>query len=88
MTTNPDPAASPPLALAGRIITLDAAQLLGIADRFGSVEAGKEADLVLYDGDPFENTTHVLNTIIAGRVVYDRRHRTKRPKWIVGPRGD
>ena len=34
--------------------------------------AGKAADLVLYDGDPFEHTTHVTHTIIAGRVVHDR----------------
>src|SRR5205085_419713 len=36
-----------------RSITLDAARILGIEDRFGSLEAGKVADLVLYDGDLF-----------------------------------
>src|SRR5262249_2896358 len=46
-----------------RAITLDAAKLLGIADKFGSIEAGKVADLVLYDGDPFEHATHVSRTI-------------------------
>jgi imidazolonepropionase-like amidohydrolase len=62
-----------------RAITLDAARLLGIEERFGSLQTGKEADLVLYDGDPFENTTHVTNTIIGGRLVYDRSEYLKLP---------
>jgi imidazolonepropionase-like amidohydrolase len=37
-----------------RALTLDAADILGIAARTGSIEVGKDADLVLYDGDPFE----------------------------------
>ncbi len=53
-------------------ITLDAAKILGIDDARGSVTPGKVADLVLYDGDPFEHTTHVMRTIQEGRVVYDR----------------
>jgi imidazolonepropionase-like amidohydrolase len=47
--------------------TLGAAQILGIADRVGSLEAGKDADLALYDGDPFEYTTRCLGTVINGR---------------------
>ena len=35
-------------------ITIDAAKLLGIADRTGSLEKGKDADVALYDGDPFD----------------------------------
>jgi imidazolonepropionase-like amidohydrolase len=62
-----------------RAITLDAAKLLGIDDRFGSLEPGKVADLVLYDGDPFENATHVTHTILGGRVVYDRAEYLKLP---------
>jgi imidazolonepropionase-like amidohydrolase len=62
-----------------RAITLDAARLLGIEDRFGSVEVGKVADLVLYDGDPFEHMTHVTQTLIGGRVVYDRSQYLKLP---------
>src|SRR5262249_36386069 len=60
-------------------ITRDAARILGIADRWGSLEAGKVADLVLYDGDPFENATHVTHTLIGGRVVYDRAEYLKLP---------
>jgi imidazolonepropionase-like amidohydrolase len=62
-----------------RAITLDAAKLLGVADRFGSIEPGKVADFVLYDGDPFENTTHVLYTVIDGQVVFDRAAYLKLP---------
>ncbi len=62
-----------------RAVTLDAAKILGIDDRFGSLEAGKEADLVLYDGDPFEHSTHVTHTLLGGRVVYDRADYLKLP---------
>jgi imidazolonepropionase-like amidohydrolase len=51
------------------IITIDAARLLGISARVGSLEAGKDADLALYDGDPFEYTTHCTGTLINGKVV-------------------
>ena len=62
-----------------KAITLDAAKLLGIDDRFGSIEPGKVADLVLYDGDPFEHATHVTHTLIDGRVIYDRAEYLKLP---------
>lgn len=52
-------------------ITIDAARLLGIADRVGSIEAGKNADLALFDGDPFEYTTRVTSVLIGGAVVSD-----------------
>lgn len=50
-------------------ITIDAARILGISNRVGSLEAGKDADLALFDGDPFEYTTHVTTVIINGQVV-------------------
>ena len=59
-------------AAAVKAVTLDAAKLLGIDKEYGSIEVGKVADLVLYDGDPFENTTHVIKTIVGGKVVFDR----------------
>jgi imidazolonepropionase-like amidohydrolase len=46
--------------------TLGAARILGIADRTGSLEAGKEADLALFDGDPFEYATHCTGTVVSG----------------------
>lgn len=48
------------------LITLGPARILGIDDRVGSVEVGKHGDLALFDGDPFEYTTHVTGTIIGG----------------------
>jgi imidazolonepropionase-like amidohydrolase len=50
-------------------ITIDAARILGLASRIGSIEKGKDADLAMYDGDPFEYTSHCIGTIINGRIV-------------------
>ena len=50
-------------------ITIDAARLLGVDDRVGSLEVGKDADIALYDGDPFEYTTHAIGVLIDGNVV-------------------
>lgn len=50
-------------------ITLWPARILGIDDRVGSLEVGKQADIAMYDGDPFEYTTHCIGTIIDGVVV-------------------
>lgn len=53
-----------------RTVTIDAAEIVGIADRVGSLEEGKDADLVILSGSPFELTTKTLYTIINGEVVY------------------
>jgi imidazolonepropionase-like amidohydrolase len=50
-------------------ITIDAAKILGLDNRIGSLAAGKDADLAMYDGDPFEYVTHCTGTIINGNVV-------------------
>jgi len=47
-------------------LTIDAARMLGISNRVGSLERGKDADVVLFDGDPFEYTTHVTGVIVDG----------------------
>jgi imidazolonepropionase-like amidohydrolase len=52
-------------------ITIDAARILGLDSRIGSIEKGKDADLAMYDGDPFEWVTHCIGTIISGKVVSD-----------------
>ncbi|MDH3283789.1 MAG: amidohydrolase family protein [Acidobacteriota bacterium] len=49
--------------------TVDAARLLGIDDRVGTLEVGKDGDLALFDGDPFEYTSHCVGTIIEGQQV-------------------
>lgn len=51
-------------------ITLNPARHIGIADRVGSLEAGKDADIVLTDGDPFEVSTNVKMVFIDGKQVY------------------
>jgi len=48
------------------LITIDAAKILGLDKRIGSLEVGKDADLALYDGDPLEWSTHCVGTIING----------------------
>lgn len=55
-----------------RAITLSPAQILGVADRVGSIEPGKDADLVILDGDPLEIITHVEWVFIGGELVYRR----------------
>jgi imidazolonepropionase-like amidohydrolase len=78
-----DPAASRDLPLLAQIaighglerdkafeaLTLGAARILDVADRLGSVERGKDADLLLLDGDPLDAATHVQRVISAGRIV-------------------
>jgi imidazolonepropionase-like amidohydrolase len=60
-----------PYEEAPRAITIDPARLLGLETRIGSVEKGKDADLVLYDGDPFEYSTKVCKVFIDGQLVAD-----------------
>jgi len=50
-------------------ITIDAARIVGVADRVGSLEVGKDGDAALFDGDPFEYTTHCTGVVIDGRVM-------------------
>jgi imidazolonepropionase-like amidohydrolase len=50
-------------------ITINPARILGIDDRVGSLEVGKDGDVALYDGDPFEYTSHCIGVVIDGRIV-------------------
>ena len=50
-------------------ITIAPARILGIHDRVGSLEVGKDADLALFDGDPLEYTTHCTGVVIDGKIV-------------------
>lgn len=56
-------------ALALRAVTLTAAEILGVAARVGSLEPGKDADVVIFDGDPFHYRTRVVRVFIDGREV-------------------
>lgn len=53
-----------------RAITINAAEISGISDRVGSLELGKDADIVIMDGHPLELKSKVLYTVINGRTVY------------------
>ncbi len=53
-----------------KAITINAAEITGISDRVGSLEKGKDADIVIFNGHPFELRTKVIMTIINGNIVY------------------
>ncbi len=61
-----------------RSITINPARVLGLADRMGSLEVGKDADVVLWSGDPLDVMQRALNVWIGGREVfhYDDESRT------------
>ena len=49
-----------------KAVTISPAQIFGVADKVGSLEAGKRADVILTDGDPLEILTHVKRLFIGG----------------------
>ncbi|NDC52834.1 MAG: amidohydrolase [Planctomycetia bacterium] len=53
-------------------LTLAGARMLGLQDRVGSLEVGKDADVVVLSGDPLSVQTKVLRTYVEGRLVFDR----------------
>ena len=56
-----------------RAATIDAARILGVDDRVGSIEPKKDADLVLFGGEPFQATSHIEAVIVNGKVAFRRR---------------
>jgi len=63
-------------------ITLEAARILGIADRVGSLETGKDATLIVTDGDPLEEPTAVERAWIGGRLIdLNDRQKTLNAKY-------
>lgn len=56
-----------------RAVTLGAAEILGVSDRVGSLEEGKDADLVILSGDPLDATTRIERVLISGRTVHHGR---------------
>lgn len=53
-------------------ITIEPAKILGIEARVGSLEAGKDGDVAMYDGDPFEYTSRCVGVVINGKVVSEK----------------
>ena len=72
-----------------RAVTLTPAEVFGVADRYGSLETGKVANVVVWSGDPFEFSTGVEHVFIRGRDIPLRsrqtelldRYRTLPPKY-------
>lgn len=63
-------------------LTLNAAEIFGVADQIGSIEKGKLADLILTDGDPLEAKTSIKAEFIAGKAVSLESHHTRLyEKW-------
>lgn len=56
-----------------KAITINAAEIIGTADRVGSLEQGKDADIIILSGHPFNWETVVEKTIIDGEIVYERK---------------
>ncbi len=54
-------------------VTLTPARMVGVEERVGSLEAGKDADLVLWSGTPFEPTSRVIGVLLDGQLVLDPR---------------
>lgn len=55
-----------------RTVTLNPAEVLGVADRLGSLEAGKDADVVVFDGDPLSIRTWATRVYVNGQLVHER----------------
>jgi imidazolonepropionase-like amidohydrolase len=62
-----------------RWITANPAWALGLQDRIGTLEAGKNADLVVWSGDPFSIYAHADLVYIDGALVYDRSRNELKP---------
>ena len=56
-----------------RAITINPAEVLGLDHRIGSIEKGKDADLVILSGDPFHYLTRVEKVIINGEIVFEKK---------------
>ena len=54
-----------------KALTIYPATICGVADRMGSLEVGKDANIAIFDGNPMEIFTNTLYTIIDGEIVYD-----------------
>ena len=63
-----------------RWITINPAKALGIDKATGSIEAGKNADVVIWSGDPFSVYSRAERVFIDGALVYDRNDSSKQPR--------
>ena len=54
-------------------LTITPATMLGLDKRIGTIEPGKDADLLIFSGDPLDYRTYVETALVDGRVVYERK---------------
>lgn len=66
-----------PLEQAYLSITYYPADILGVAERIGSLEPGKDADIAVFTGNPMETFTDTLYTILDGEIIYIRNEKEK-----------
>jgi imidazolonepropionase-like amidohydrolase len=59
--------------LALRAVTLTPAEILGVADRIGSLQVGKDADIVILNGHPLDSLSKVEMVLIEGKTVFERK---------------
>ena len=69
-------------------ITLYPAQFVGVDGRFGSIEAGKEANLIFLTGDPLDAQTWVDQVMIGGEIVYERAKDVRLKKLLEKPKAE
>jgi imidazolonepropionase-like amidohydrolase len=70
-----------------KAVTIYPAQIWGVADRLGSLETGKEANVIVTDGDPLEIRTNVLRVFIAGEEIpMESRHTLLYKKFVNRPK--
>ena len=62
-----------------KAITINAAEIIGVEDRVGSLEAGKDADVVVFDGHPFDYRAVVDLVLVDGQVAYRREEADEAP---------
>lgn len=55
-----------------KAVTIYAAEHIGVADRVGTLEAGKDADIAVWDGDPLDARSKVVRTFVGGELVFCR----------------
>jgi len=53
-----------------KALTINPAEIFGLQDELGSLEEGKKADIVIFDGDPLNSLSHLKMVIIGGKIVY------------------
>ncbi len=66
-----------PFEEALRAVTINAAEILGVSDRVGSIEPGKDGDIIILDKPPFTIESRVVYTIVNGEIVYSQESTKK-----------